>query len=61
MPEHDEDHDEQRKIQLLVHDARPPFLDGTVKFSTQLQVKKNVEKMSIAFVMLMDEGGFGCS
>ena len=31
----DEDHD-QKRVMLMVHDLKPPFLDGNIAYTTQL-------------------------
>lgn len=46
----DEDHD-QKRVMLMVHDLKPPFLDGNIAYTTQLSqiqvVKDPLSDMAI--------------
>ena len=40
--------DTENRVTLMVHNIRPPFLDGSVAFTTQMQIVGTVR----AFVLL---------
>lgn len=52
----DFDDDLEARVQLMVHNVKPPFLDGRVEFTTQLQMVSTVKDPSSDIAVLAKKG-----
>ncbi len=44
----DFDNDDDERVLLLVHDTRPPFLDGHINFSKQVRIASRLSGAELA-------------
>ena len=52
----DEDEEEENRVILMVHDLKPPFLDGRIQYSTQMGAIQVVKDPNSDMAILAKKG-----